>query len=200
MDLDSSYEACLKLTGDPNKCFVFQAAEPVELEECVQKSAAVICFVKCVKGCSGSREECVRQCRKAVDAAVARNLAKDILRGAADMVIESGLVIKMPEAVAMLVSSLLNLYLGSDCATKISLFHVVGMAVVRLRDLVAPDLILLLAPLISAAHNCVGEEADDLLEEVKAVFGEQEVSKISAALDSGEVVVGRVIIRFPPVK
>jgi hypothetical protein len=135
-----------------------------------------------------------------VDAAAARSIAKDVLRGAVEVVVDSGLTMKMPEAVAVLASELLRKYAGADCAAKSALFRTLGMAVVDLHSVVESDLALLLAPLISAAQDCVGEEAEGLPEEVKAGAGEEVAAKISAALDSGEVAIKRVLIRFPPAR
>jgi hypothetical protein len=142
----------------------------------------------------------VGACRAAADAAAARSIAKDVLRGAVEVVVDSGLMMTVPEAVAVLVSELLRKYAGADCAAKSALFHALSIADVNLHSVVESDLVLLLAPLISASHGCVGEEADGLLEEVKAAAGEEVAAKISAALDSGEVAIKRVLIRFPPAR
>jgi hypothetical protein len=200
-DLDKLYEQCLKMRGDPERCSFGVLVERLkeELEKCMEKNAADKCFEKCVKDCGGG-EDCVRACHAAVDAAAARSMAKDVLRGAVEAVIDSGLMITMQEAAAALVSELLKKYADADCATKSALFHAFSTAIIDLHNVVGPDLILLLAPLISATYDCVGEEVDGLLEEVKAAAGEEVAAKISAALDSGEVAIKRVLIRFPPVR
>ena len=198
---DWLYRRCLEAAGDPEKCAVgVRVAELAEeAEGCMQEEAAVSCFKKCMERCGGG-EACAELCRAAVDVAAAKGVAKDVLKGAVEAVIESNLAISVPEAVALTVSNLLASYVGEDCAAKTSLFRVMSMVVVEMRNLVNPDLMLLLAPLISAVHDCVGEEADDFLEEVKAAVGEQEAARIAAALDSGEVAINRVAIRFPPVR
>jgi len=202
-DLDSLYELCLKVRKDPEKCSlgarIMELMDVLGLEECVQKNAEDDCFERCVKGCGGG-ELCMKACRTAVDGAVAKGLTKDILKGALEMVLESNLMISMPEAAAVLVSNLLEKRIDGDCAARTRLFNVMSIVVVDLRNLIGPDLILLLAPLISATYDCVGEEADGLLEEIKNVAGEKEVEGVSAALDSGEVAIRRVTIRFPPVR
>jgi hypothetical protein len=202
-DLDHLYELCLKMGGDPERCsfgvLVERLIEEVELTECVEKKAAVKCFERCLERCGGG-EDCVKACHTAVDAAAARGIAREILRGAAQMVIDNNLRIAMPEAVAVIVSELLSKYTDADCAAKSVLFHTMNIAVVDLHNVVGSDLMLLLAPLISVVYDCVGEEADGLLEEVKAAAGEEVVAKISEALDSGTVAIKRVLIRFPPVR
>ena len=201
-DLDELYGLCLKMRGDPERCGFGVLVERLireGLEKCVEKNDAVKCIEKCVKDCGGG-EGCVRACRAAVDAAAARSIAKDVLRGAVEVVVDSGLTMKMPEAVAVLVSELLRKYAGEDCATRSALFRTLGITIVNLHNVVESDLALLLAPLISAAQDCVGEEAEGLPEEVKAGAGEEVAAKISAALDSGEVAIKRVLIRFPPAR
>jgi hypothetical protein len=201
-DLDKLYELCLKMRGDPERCRFGVLVERLVkegLERCVEKNASDKCLKKCVEDCGG-REDCVKACGVAVDAAVARSIAKDVLRGAVEVVIDSGLMVSMPEAVAVLVSELLKQYVDADCAAKSALFRTLSIAIVDLHNAVGSDLILLLAPLISATYSCVGEWADGLLEEVKAAAGEEVAAKISAALDSGEVAIKRVLIRFLPVR
>jgi len=200
-DLDGLYELCLKAGGDRERCSFGVLVEKLKegLEKCVEKNAATKCFEKCVEGCGGG-EDCVRACYVAVDAATARAVAKDVLRGAVEAVAESGLTVTMPEAAAALVSELLKKYADADCEARAVLFRAMSMVIVDLHNVVGPDLILMLAPLISVAYDCVGEAADSLLEEVRHAAGEEVAAKISAALDSGEVAVKRVLIRFQPVR
>jgi uncharacterized membrane protein YgdD (TMEM256/DUF423 family) len=202
-DLDELYELCLKVRGDPATCSFGVLVERLirggGLKECVEKNVTIKCFERCVEKCGGG-EECMRACHVAVDAAVARSIVRDILRGAVEMVIDHNLTVSMSEAVAILILELLKNYVDADCSTKTAVFHAVGIAIVELNNVVGSDLLLLLAPLISATHDCVGEGADEVLEEVRQVAGEETVAKISAALDSGEVAIKRVLIRFPPAR
>jgi hypothetical protein len=93
------------------------------------------------------------------------------------MVIDNNLRATIHEAVAVIVSELLSRYVDADCAAESALFYTTSITIVDLRNVVGSDLMLLLAPLISAVHDCVGEEADGLLEEVKAAAGDEVAAK-----------------------
>jgi hypothetical protein len=59
---------------------------------------------------------------------------------------------------------------------------------------------LLLAPLLAAEYACVGDEIFEFLEEARGTIGEEMARRIVAALENGGVVIGKVILWFPPVK
>jgi hypothetical protein len=198
---EDTYELCLR---HPERCafglLVAGLVEEAGLEECVRRSHVAVCLKRCLERCGGG-EVCGKACRAAVDAAVAKDVAESVLKGAVEVVLESKLAVSMSEAAAALVSGLLRSYVNEDCAAKTMLFHVAGRAIVVLQRLIKPDLVVLLAPLISTVYGCVGEEeVDGLLEEVRAAVGEKAAEAVSAALDSGEAAVERVLIRFPPVR
>jgi hypothetical protein len=64
----------------------------------------------------------------------------------------------------------------------------------------AQDVLLLMAPALSAAYPCIGEEVFEYLELARPFVEEEAVKRVVAAMEEGGVLVGGVIIKFPPVK
>jgi hypothetical protein len=141
-------------------------------------------------------EDCVELCLNAINVVAARNIARRLVQGAAAS--ETGLTVS--EAAATGFYMLLDKP-GGDCVAKVISMRVLGLVAVELKNLLGMrDMPLLLAPAIAAAYECVGEEAFDLLDMIAPAVGREMAERIAAALEEGAVRIGRVKLRFPPVK
>jgi hypothetical protein len=194
------YETCLKKFKDPEMCRfglrVVHLAETLRLDECLERHEAQRCLNMCLKNCKG--ENCNQVCLYALDAAVAKNIARKLARGAVAAATETDLTI--PEAAAMGFHMLLK-EPASDCVTKVASMRILGMVAVELRYLLGvQDLLLLLAPAIAMAYECIRDEAFNLLDMVAPSIGQEMAERIAAALQEGVVKIGRITLKFPPAK
>ncbi len=194
------YEACLKTFNDPEMCMfgfrVVQLAEALRLEECLDRHKPQKCLNKCLKNCRG--ENCRELCLNAMDAAAAKGIARRLVQDAVAAASETGLTV--PEAAAVGFYMLLD-EPGGSCIAKITSMRVLGLVAIDLRNLLgAQDMLLLLAPAIAAAHECIGDKAFDLLDMVAPAIGREMAERIAAALEEGVVKIGRIELKFPPVK
>jgi hypothetical protein len=64
----------------------------------------------------------------------------------------------------------------------------------------AQDVLLLVAPALSAAYKCIGEEVFEYLELVRPFVEEEALKRVVAALEEGVALVGGTLIKFEPVK
>ncbi len=64
----------------------------------------------------------------------------------------------------------------------------------------AREVLLLVAPALAEAHQCMGEEVFKYLDSIKPLVGERAVRRIIRDLKEGNVFVGGVLITFKPVK
>jgi len=194
------YEACLKEFSDPEMCMfgfrVVQLAEALRLEECLDRHKPQKCLDRCLKNCRG--ENCRELCLNAMDAAAAKGIARRLVQEAAAAASETGLTV--PEAAALGFRMLLDEPSG-DCTARIISMRVLGLVAMELRNLLGTqDMLLLLAPAIATAHECIGDEAFDLLDMIAPTIGRNMAERIAAALEEGAVKIGQVEIRFPPAK
>ncbi len=196
----NDYEACLKAFNDPEMCGfglrVIQLAEALRLEECLDRHKPQKCLNMCLKSCRG--ENCRELCLNAMDAAAAKGIARRLVQDAAAAASETGLTV--PEAVAVGFRMLLD-EPGGDCIAKVVSMRVLGLVAMELRNLLGvQDMLLLLAPAIAAAHECIGDEAFDLLDMIAPTIGREMAERIAAALEEGVVKIGRMELKFPPAK
>ncbi len=196
----NDYEACLKTFNDPEMCMfgfrVVQLAEALRLEECLDRHRPQKCLDMCLKNCRG--ENCRELCLNAMDAAAAKGIARRLVQDAVAAASETNLTV--PEAVAVGFYMLLD-EPGGDCVAKVISMRVLGLVAIDLRNLLgAQDMLLLLAPAIAAAHECIGDKAFDLLDMVAPAIGREVAERIAAALEEGIVKIGRIELKFPPVK
>jgi len=194
------YEECLKTFNDPEMCGfglkAVQLAEDLRLEECIEKRGAQKCLEKCLKNCRGG--DCRELCLNAMDAAAAKGIARKLAQGAVAVASETGLT--APEAAAMGFSMLLEEPDG-DCIAKVVSMRVLGLVAMELRNLLGTqDMLLLLAPAVAKAHECLGDDAFNLLDMLAPALGREAVERIAAAMEEGAVKIGRVVIEFPPAK
>ena len=63
-----------------------------------------------------------------------------------------------------------------------------------------------MAPAVAVMHDCIKQdepleaELDELLEGLKLLVGEEIIARLNAALEEGAVKIGRLVIRFPPLR
>jgi hypothetical protein len=194
------YEECLKTFNDPEMCGfglkAVQLAEDLQLEKCLDRHGAQRCLEKCLKNC---REAACRElCLSALDAAAAKSIARRLAQGAVAAASETGLT--APEAAAMGFGMLLEEPDG-DCVAKVVSMRVLGLVAMELRNLLGTqDMLLLLAPAVAKAHECLGDDAFNLLDMLAPALGREAVERIAAAMEEGAVKIGRVVIKFPPAK
>ena len=195
-----NYEECLKTFNDPEMCRfgfrVTQLAEFLRLEECLERRRPQKCLDACLKTCRG--ENCGELCASALNAVAAMGVAHKLIHWAVDVARRTGLTI--PEAVAVGFYVLLDAP-GSDCAARVGMMRVMGLVAVELRNLLGMrKMLLLMAPAIAKAHECIGDEAFNMLDMAAPAIGQNMAKRIAAALDEGVVKIRRVVLTFPPAK
>jgi hypothetical protein len=196
----NDYEECLKAFNDPERCgFVSKAAqlaESLRLEECLERRGVQRCLNICLKNCEEG--DCEEVCLGALEMASARSIARKLVQGAVAAASENGVTV--PEAAAAGFYMLLN-EPGDDCVAKIVTMRVMGLAAVELRNLLGEqEMLLLLAPAIAAAYECIGDEAFNLLDTMELAVGREMAERIAAALEEGVVKIGNIALKFTPVK
>jgi len=195
-----SYEECLKKFNDPEMCRfgqrAVQLAEALRLEECLERHRPQKCLDICLKNCK--EKNCRDLCLSAMDMAAAKGLARRLVQAAIDAASDADITI--PEAAAMGFYMLLN-EPGGDCIARIVSMKVLGLVAVELKNLLGmEDLLLLLAPTIATAYECIGDEAFNLLDTLAPTIGQEMAERIAAALEEGIVKIGNIGLKFPPVK
>ena len=193
------YETCLKRFNDPLVCGfglrVVQLAE--DLDKCVEKNGPQRCLDECLKSCRG--ENCDRVCLNAVDMAVARNIARTLAQGAVAAASETDLTV--PEAVAVGFRILMEESSDGDCFARLSSMRLLSFVAMDLKKLLGmQDMLLLMAPALAIAYDCVGDEAFRFLNNIAITIGREMSEKIAAALRKGVVEIGRITITFPPAR
>ncbi|MFZ8808911.1 MAG: hypothetical protein ACO2PN_12520 [Pyrobaculum sp.] len=194
------YEECLKRFNDPEMCgFGFKAvqlAETLRLEECLEKHKPQKCLDACLKNCRG--ENCRELCLNAMDMAAAKGIARRLVQGAVAAASETG--ISIPEAAAMGFYALLG-EPDNDCIAKVISMRVLSFVAIELKNLLGvQEMLLLLAPAVAKAYECIGDSAFNLLDMVEPAIGREMVERIAAALEEGVVKIGRIALTFPPAK
>jgi len=196
----NGYEECIKTFNDPERCRfaskVAQLAEALKLEECLERRGPQKCLNICLKNCEEG--DCDEVCFSALEMASARSIARRLVQGAVAAASEDGVTVSEAAAAGfyMLLSEP-----GDDCVAKIVTMRVMGLAAVELKNLLGEqEMLLLLAPAIAAAYECIGEDALNLLDMMEATIGREMAERIAAALEEGAVKIGRFTFRFTPVK
>jgi hypothetical protein len=133
-----------------------------------------------------------------MDMAAAKSLARKLVQGAMAAASDTGVTI--PEAAAMGFYMLLN-EPDDDCIARIVSMKVLGLVAVELKKLLGmQDLLLLMAPTIAMAYECIGDNAFDLLDMLAPTIGREMAERIAAALEEGVVKIGNIALKFPPAK
>ena len=180
------------------------------LAECMwERREAEKCFQECLKKCRGER--CEEACLGALEVATGTVVAY-LIAGRAIRAVElkgSGLM----ESIASAFKEELERAKAEECPDKAVTARILSTAAVELfmnmqkaaggypnlRKL-AEDLLLLAAPALAEAYQCVGDEVFEYLEVVRPFIGEEVTKRIVAALEEGSVLVGGVDFKFKPVK
>jgi hypothetical protein len=205
------FEKCVEATKDPQFCsYLYQINQLINgLAGCVVERGAEECFRECLKRCRG--EGCEETCLGALEVAVGTAVAREVVRRAA--LVAALLGADLINAVALIFSEELKSAEAKECPDKAVAARILSIAAVelfmnlqkaaesspKLRDRVQ-SLLLLAAPALAAAYQCVGEEVFEYLETVRPLIGEEMTKRIVAALEEGAVLVGGVVINFKPVE
>jgi hypothetical protein len=93
-----------------------------------------------------------------------------------------------------------------DCPEKEVMAWILAVATVELYKYFkkvqrrrAREVLLLMAPALGEAYQCVGDEVFKYLDSIKPLVGERAVKRIAAEMKIGGVLVGGVLITFKPV-
>jgi hypothetical protein len=194
------YEACLKALGDLELCkfgaTAVRLAEALRLDECLGRGEPQRCLDECLKNCGG--EDCADLCLDALDVATAKSIAKRLAQEAATTAPKAGFT--APEVAAVGLYMLLR-EPEDDCISKIVSMRILGLAAIELRSLLgSEDMLLLLAPAVAKAYECLGGKTLDLLDALKPAIGREMVERIVATLEKGVLKIGRIELKFPPAK
>jgi hypothetical protein len=179
---------------------VLEMVRQMDLIKCVQKSHTEECFEKCMERCTG--ENCWLLCMGAVKTAIGLMLARNIIR---DAKIGIRMGVEPLDALAISFAARLEPVWRKRCPDRVIEARILEVTLMELRRLVKNEklkkkLMLLLAPLLSAEYTCVGDEVFDFLDEARGTLGEKTVQRIVAALENGGLVIGKIILWFPPAK
>jgi len=194
-----NYEEC-KAFSDPEMCRLgfraVQLAEALRLEECLERRRPQKCLDACLKSCKG--ENCGELCASALDAAAAMSIARRLIHWAADAAPKTGFTV--PEAAAAGFYMLLD-EPSSGCAARVRSMRVMGLVAVELRNLLGMrEMLLLMAPAIAKAYECIGDDAFNMLDMAAPAIGQNMAKRIAAALEEGVVKIRRIVLTFPPAK
>jgi hypothetical protein len=202
------FEKCVEVTKDPQFCsYLYQINQLINsLAECVAEKGVKECYYACLKR-GGGEETCLRALEVAVGMAVARDVVKRAALATA--LLGTDLI----NTIAQIFNEELKSAEAKECPDKAVAARILSIAAVelfmnfqktaesspKLRDRVQ-SLLLLAAPALAAAYQCVGEEVFEYLETVRPLIGEEAVKRIVAALEEGAALVGDVVINFKPVE
>jgi len=209
MFVEDFYKQCVRELKDEGACKevakTVELLETLKLEDCVERHIPSECYNLCMKKCQDSN--CEKLCERAVIHAVATNKARKILAAATRLVVHAG--IALPEAIGAIYIDLLAEYERRirGCEGKLKLVTLFSSVVGELVGATGiKELALLMAPAAAIMHDCIKQdepleaELDELLEGLKLLVGEEIVARLNAALEEGAVKIGRLIIRFPPLR
>jgi hypothetical protein len=190
------YEACLKALELCNVVATVQLAEALRFDECLGGGEPQRCLDECLENCREGG--CADLCLDALGVAAAKGAARRLIHWAVEVAPKTGLTI--PEAAAVGFYMLLDA-LSSDCPAKANLMTVMGLAAVELGNLLGMrKMILLMAPAIARAYECIGDDAFNILDVAAPAIGRSKAKRVAAALDEGVVKIRRVMLTFPPAR
>ncbi len=202
------FEKCVKATGDPQYCSHLQKVDQLTdgFVECLESRSADDCLHECLERCRG--EGCGEACLGALYAAMGMAVAGKII-GIAEAAV-SLLNMDPVTAVAWEFDKELEKVKEKDCPEKEVMAWILAAAAMELymnfknaptpRRRRAQEVLLLMAPALAEAYQCVGEEVFKYLDSIKPLVGERAVKRIIREMKEGNVFVGGVIITFKPVK
>ena len=198
-----SFKECFETAKNPQLCTLLQQ-EINSLVTCVMEKTAKECFHECFKSCRG--EQCEEACLGALEVAAGMAMAHMIFKRAA--LATALLNIDLVDAATLIFNGELKSAEEMDCPDKAAAGRVLSIAAMELFHLAteSPEmreqlqsLLLLTAPALAVAHQCVGDEVFEYLETIAPLIGREMVEKIVAALEEGVALVGNTVIQFQPV-
>ncbi len=204
-----AFEKCVEVAKDPQFCSSLYKINQLinSLAGCVWERGVEECFQECLKRCRG--DGCRETCLGALEVAVGTVAARMIAGTAIQVAKLKGS--DLMRSIASTFKEELESAKAKECPDKAAAARILSIASVELfmsmqkagppnlREL-AEDLLLLMAPALAEAHQCVGDEVFEYLEVVKPLIGEEVAKKIAAAMEEGTVLVGGVDFKFKPVK
>ena len=201
------FERCIKAFGDPRFCsFVNQVGRLVQsLADCIEALDVGSCYRICLERCRG--EECRDACLGTLKVAAGVAAARRVARRAAAAVALLG--VDLVDAVALMFDKEVKEIEKMDCPEKGDAAQALAAAAAELYWSLkkapglqerAQDALLLMAPALAVAHQCVGDEVFEYLDLVKPFVEEEAVRRVVAALEEGIALIGNVAIKFKPVK
>jgi hypothetical protein len=198
--MEEAVRACMEILRDRQACERVARSLALEgelqLAECARERGLDECHELCLKRCQGA--DCGDLCARAVGHAGAQALAREILLAAARIAAASGLRLDEAVVVSFMSAVQRSERAARDCAARERLASALTVAADELAHAAGhPELVMLAAPAISLLRDCP-KELERGLESLK-VLGEDIAARVAAALEEGAVVIGRAVIRFPPV-
>ena len=199
------FEKCIKAFGDPRFCsFVNQVGGLVRsLAGCIEALDVENCYRICLEGCRGEgcRDACLGTLKVALGVVAARRVAR---RAAAAVAL---LGVDPVDAIVLMFDKEVKEVEKMDCPEKGDAAQALVATAIELYWSLkkglqerAQDALLLMAPALAVAHQCVGDEVFEYLDLVKPFVEEEAVKRVVAALEEGIVLIGNTAIKFKPVK
>ena len=209
-DNGAFYKQCVRELKDEKACKevieTMELLETLELENCVERHGLRECYNLCMKKCQDN--DCEKRCGRVIIHAVATISARRILMTAAYLAMHTGII--LPEAISAVYINTLAEFEQKvhDCKGKLKLMalfsgiagELVGMTGIK-------ELTLLMAPTIATKHDCIKKqdevfeaELNEMLEGLKQLVGEEIIARLNAALEEGVIKIGRLVVRFPPLR
>ena len=204
-------EECVEATKDPQFCSSLYKINQLvnSLAECMWKREAEECFQECLKRCRG--EGCEETCLGVLEVAVGTVAAHLIAKQAIQATELKGS--DLMKSIASAFKEELESAKAKECPEKAVAARILFIAAVELfmnmrkaagdspkLQKLAEDLLLLTAPALAEAYQCVGDEVFEYLEVVRPFIGEEVTKRIAAALEEGAALVGGVDFKFKPVE
>jgi hypothetical protein len=202
------FRRCVKATGDPRYCSYLRKAGWLAdgFAKCMESRSADACLRRCLRRCRG--EGCGEACLGALKAAAGTAVAGKII-----VLTEAAVsLLKMDPvtAAAWAFYEELDKVKESDCPEKEVMAWILAVAAVELYEYFkkaqdpqrrrAREVLLLTAPALAEAYQCVGDEVFKYLDSIRPLIRERAVKRIVTEMKEGNVFVGGVLITFKPVK
>jgi hypothetical protein len=200
---DKAVRACMEILRDRQTCERVARAlaleEELRLVRCAQERGLDECHELCLERCrERGHPDCGGLCARAVGYAGAQALAREILLAAARLAAAHGLA--LPDAIIVAFMNAVQHAdrRARDCAARERLAGALTVAADELADTAGhPELVMLAAPALALLRNC-RERLERALEALR-LLGEDIAARVAAALEEGAAVIGRAVVRFPPV-
>jgi nitrate reductase NapAB chaperone NapD len=201
-------EKCVEIFGDPQFCERVKKFSQLHgrVSKCVKRREVGYCYSDCLKRCQaeGCEEECLGVMELVLGAEVAEEVADEAVSIAAVRNISPVV------AAAIVFNEELNKVKKKRCPNKAAMARILAAAAFELYEKFkrkpttrqhAQDVLLLVAPALAEAYQCVGESAFRYIDvELRPFVKEKMLKRIAAAMEKGAVAIGDVKIKFKPVR